>query len=120
MKILKLRFLALGVLVLAICGLCVAQTAAPAASPDTSKAATKTAKKAKAGAVDPSTVQQAPGGGGGKLWCNTSSHVAHKEGDEWYGKTKHGQYMTPDEAQKAGCKPEKESPVGKKKDAATK
>ena len=116
-----MRYFVLGVLVLTVCGLCMAQATAPAASQDTSKAAaTKTAKKAKSGAVDPSTVTQAPGGGGGKLWCNTSSHVAHKEGDEWYGKTKHGQYMTPDEAQKAGCKLEKESPVGKKKDAATK
>lgn len=117
MKIFKMRYFALGVLVLAVCGLCMAQATAPATTQGTTQAPAKAAKK---GAVDPSTIQQAPGGGGGKLWCNTSSHVAHKEGDEWYGKTKHGQYMTPDEAQKAGCKLEKESPVGKKKDAATK
>ena len=116
-----MRYFVLAVLVLTVCGLCMAQAAAPAAAQDTSKAAaTKSAPKAKSGAMEPSKIQQAPGGGGGKLWCNTSSHVAHKEGDEWYGKTKHGQYMTPDEAQKAGCKLEKESPVGKKKDAATK
>jgi len=119
LKIFKMRYFVLGVLVLTICGLCMAQATAPAAAQGASSAPAKTAKKAKAGAVDPSTIQQAPGGGGGKLWCNTSSHVAHKEGDEWYGKTKHGQYMTPDEAQKAGCKLEKESPVGKKA-AATK
>ena len=117
MKILKLRFLALGVLLLSICGLCVAQTAAPATAPDTT---TKAAKKAKSAPVDPSTLPQAPGGGGGKVWCNTSSHVYHKEGDPWYGKTKHGQYMTVADAEKAGCHEEKASPVGKKKDAAAK
>ena len=117
MKILKLRFLALGVLLLAMSGLCVAQAAAPAATPDTSKAGAKATKaKTKTEAVDPSTIPQAPGGGGGKVWVNTSSKKYHKEGDPWYGKTKHGQYMTESDAQKAGNKEAKESPMGKKDD----
>jgi len=119
MRIAKLRVFVLAVSLVGTSALCVAQ-AAPAKADDTSKIDKKAAKKAKGAVVDPSTIAQAPGGGGGKVWVNTSTKVFHKEGDEWYGKTKHGQYMTEAEATKAGYHEAKEPPVGKKNGEKTK
>jgi len=36
---------------------------------------------------------------------NTDSRTYHKPGSHWYGKTKHGKYMTEADAQKAGYRP---------------
>ena len=44
----------------------------------------------------------APGGGHGLVWVNTDSHVYHKEGSRFYGKTKKGKYMSEAEAIKKG------------------
>jgi hypothetical protein len=46
----------------------------------------------------------APGGGHGKVWVNTETHVYHKEGSRFYGTTKKGKYMTEAEATKEGNK----------------
>jgi hypothetical protein len=53
----------------------------------------------------------------GLVWVNTNTKVYHKSG-QFYGKTKHGKFMTEVDAQKAGYKAAQE-PGGKKKSAAT-
>lgn len=68
-----------------------------------SDASAKPAKKS----APASQVTQAAGGGSGKVWVNTKSGVYHREGDEWYGKTKQGKYMTEEEAIKAGYRVDK-------------
>jgi hypothetical protein len=44
----------------------------------------------------------AAGGGNGQVWVNSSTHVYHKEGSRFYGKTKHGKYMSEQDAIKEG------------------
>jgi hypothetical protein len=78
------------------------QAAQSSGSTQSSTSSTTTTKKTKQAPPDPSKITQAPGGGNGKVWVNTSTKVFHREGDEWYGKTKHGQYMTEADAVKAG------------------
>lgn len=39
------------------------------------------------------------------VWVNTASRVYHLPGSRWYGKTKHGKYMTEEDARKAGYHP---------------
>ena len=62
---------------------------------------TASARKATEGMRD----QPAPGGGAGKVWVNTSSKVYHCSGDQWYGKTKEGEYMTEAQAKASGARP---------------
>ncbi len=38
----------------------------------------------------------------GMVWVNTQTGVYHKEGDRWYGKTKHGKFMTESQAIQEG------------------
>src|SRR5439155_27323257 len=45
-----------------------------------------------------------PGGGHGKVWVNTETHVYQKEGSRFYGTTKKGKYMNEAEAIKEGNK----------------
>jgi hypothetical protein len=81
---------------------------------DTPSKATKTAATSA-----PSDSDIADAKGKGLVWVNTSTKVYHKDG-EFYGKTKHGKFMAEADAQKAGYRAAKESPVGKKKAADNK
>jgi DNA uptake protein ComE-like DNA-binding protein len=38
----------------------------------------------------------------GMVWVNLDSKIFHREGDQWYGRTKHGKYMSEADALKAG------------------
>ena len=81
-------------------------TTAVSPTPALSPAASATPKTTKKTAPTPQATQ-APGGGNGLIWVNTATHVYHKEGSRWYGRTKHGKYMSEADASKEGDKPAK-------------
>src|SRR5262252_4490537 len=80
-------------------------------APATKEKSGKTATKAVATAA-PTEREIADAKAKGLVWVNTSSKVYHKDG-KFYGKTKHGKFMTEDDAKKAGYKAAKE-PAAKK------
>jgi hypothetical protein len=83
----------------------------PAAAPATPAPAAKTPATTKGTASE--TVAQVPPVKG-MVWVNLSTKVYHKQGDQWYGKTKSGKFMTEDDAIKAGYRAAKEGAAKKK------
>jgi hypothetical protein len=81
----------------------VAPTAGTGATATASHAApAKTAAPVKSAKGNTTQLAQAPGGGEGKVWVNTSSKVYHCDGDKYYGKTKKGEYMAEADAKAKG------------------
>jgi hypothetical protein len=39
------------------------------------------------------------------VWVNLRTHKYHEPGDRYYGKTKHGEYLCPNQAKAQGFKP---------------
>jgi len=80
-----------------------AATATPAGQTTTAASPAPSAAPKKAAKALPTPLAtQAAGGGNGLVWVNSDSHVYHKEGSKWYGRTKHGKYETEQDAIKEG------------------
>lgn len=97
-------------------GAMLGQTAAAAAD-QAAQTTAKTAKKAKAAVTMPTDAEIADAKAKGMVWANENTKVYHKD-DAQYGKTKHGKFMTEDDAKADGYRLAKASPIGKKKGAA--
>ena len=95
--------------VLSTAGLGMAQAPATA-TPDQAKTSTKT--KVVKTAPAPTAQDIADAKAKGMVWVNTTTKVYHKDG-QFYGTTKHGKFMTEDEARQAGFKAAKQ-PTAKK------
>jgi outer membrane biosynthesis protein TonB len=84
--------------------------ASPKEKPARKKAKTETKARPAASPVPAARTSEAaanppaPGGGHGLVWVNTDTHVYHREGSGFYGTTKHGKYMTEQDAIQAGNK----------------
>lgn len=62
----------------------------------------RSARASESGSGDEGPYQAPPSRG--MVWVNLNTKIFHREGDRWYGRTKHGKYMTEAEALRAGAR----------------
>jgi hypothetical protein len=85
-----------------------AASPSPAESPTATpkeKPTPKKAKPKKAATPAAATTATPAAGGPGLVWVNTDTHVYHKQGSRFYGKTKNGKYVSEADARKEGNRP---------------